>query len=434
MSDIASLTRAYLAGTSTPRAVAEATLAAISADEPRLNAVATLTRDAALAAADRAGQAFAAGEGRGALLGIPVVVKDLFDMDGVATTFGADPVFYEHPRQDSTVVARLRAAGALIVAKSQLLEIAYGAPSPAVGQTNNPRDPSRTSGGSSGGSAALVAAGHVPVAVGTDSGGSIRIPAAYCGVVGMKPTWGMIDLGGAMPLSWTLDHAGPIAGSVADARTLLACLAARPMPRTPCTARCLRLGIIADHRDAPCATPAARASFARACAALRDAGAVLDDVSIPHLDLVSGALMLILLPEALAAHEHRLAHWEKMAEPTRLQLDAGAAIPAVAQLRARQFRTRMRSLVAEGLAGWDALLSPTVPFEAPETDPPIEADGGSAEMIATALANLVGFPAITIPVPQPAGCLPHGLHLTAGAGRDADLLDVAEAVESLLWA
>jgi aspartyl-tRNA(Asn)/glutamyl-tRNA(Gln) amidotransferase subunit A len=412
LSEVAALASAFRDGTRSPVAVTEAALDAIAADEARLNAVATLMRPQALAAAETAARELAAGTDGGPLHGVPVAVKDLFDLAGVPTTFGADPVFHEYPDQDSAVVTRLRAAGAVIVAKAQMLEFAYGAPSPAIGQTNNPHDPGRTAGGSSGGSAALVAAGHLPLAVGTDTGGSIRIPSAYCGVVGFKPSYGLIDLAGAMPLSWTLDHAGPIARSVADARLLLAALAGQAFPRGARDLRGLRLGVIAAHRDAACVTDEVRAAFEAGCSALASAGAVLEDVALPHLEEVSGALMLILLPEAFAAHAARLARApERMAAATRLQLDAGAGIPAAAYVRARQFRARMQAEFAACLGRCDALLSPSVPFVAPDSDPPIEEGGGSDEMLCSALANLVGAPSLSLPLPRRPGALPVGLQI-----------------------
>ena len=163
-------------------------------------------------------------------------------MAGVPTKFGSDPIFQEVPERDAAIVRHLRAAGAVIVGKTNLLEFAYGAVNPRVGQTNNPWNLERTSGGSSGGSAAAVAAGLCYAAVGTDTAGSIRIPAAYCGVAGLKPTYGLVDLDGVSLLSWSLDHAGPIARSCADAAAMLAGLtgqsvrgltgrACRPAPR-----------------------------------------------------------------------------------------------------------------------------------------------------------------------------------------------------------
>ena len=435
MRSIAELAAGFRDASLSPVAVARDCLDAIAAAEPALNAVATLLASQAVTAAEQAGRELRAGHDRGPLHGVPVAVKDLFAMAGEVSRFGADPTFHEHPSTDSAVVARLRAAGAVIVAKTNMLEFAYGAVHPDIGQTNNPHDLGRTSGGSSGGSAALVAAGLVPAAVGTDTGGSIRIPAAYCGIVGMKPSLGLIDLAGALPLSWTLDHAGPMAARVDDARLLLAALAGQRFDATPVQARGLRLGVIAAHRDAACITPDMRRAFDAACTRLTRAGAVLGDVAIPDLAHVSDALMLILLPEALAVHAGRLARApERMAPGTRLQLEAGAAIPALAHVRARQLRTRLRACVAALFAGCDALISPTVPYEAPAEDPPMDDGGGSDEMLCTALANLVGFPALSLPCGLSASRLPLGLHVMAGPGQDSRLLAIAAAIEATLVA
>jgi aspartyl-tRNA(Asn)/glutamyl-tRNA(Gln) amidotransferase subunit A len=163
----------------------------------------------------------------------------------VPSTFGSDPAFCARPATDAAMVRHLRTAGAVIVGKTKLLEFAYGAVNPGVGQTNNPWDLERTSGGSSGGSAAAVAAGLCHTAVGPDTGGSIRIPAAYCGVVGLKPTWGLVDLAGVSLLSWSLDHAGPLARSCADAAAMLAGLTGRPCTPAPVALEGVRLGVIA---------------------------------------------------------------------------------------------------------------------------------------------------------------------------------------------
>ena len=245
MRDVASLGAAYRTGALTPREVIEVALARIADTEPTLNAFADPLAESARAEADRSGEALRAGRDLGPLHGIPVAIKDLIEVAGAPTGWGTK---VEPPRiaaQDATLVARLRAAGAVILGKTNCLEYAYGVPHPEIGQTNNPHDPSRTAGGSSGGSAAAVAAGIVPLSVGTDTGGSIRIPAAYCGIVGLKPTYGLVPLDGVFPLSWSLDHAGPLARSVGDARLLLAVLSGRDM-RAPVPRR-VRLGVLRRH-------------------------------------------------------------------------------------------------------------------------------------------------------------------------------------------
>ena len=428
----AELGRRYRDGSLSPVTVTATLLDRIAAAEPRLNAVALLLVDSAMAQARAAERELRAGHDRGALHGVPVAVKDLFAVAGVPTRFGSHADFAEIPGSDAAVVARLHAAGAVMLAKTNLLEFAYGAVHPDIGQTNNPHDPTRTSGGSSGGSAALVAAGLCCAAVGTDTGGSIRIPAAYCGIVGLKPTFGVVDIEGGLPLSWSLDHAGPMARTPADARAMLAALTGQRAGRGPVPLRGLRVGVLAAHRDDPCISDDVRRGFAESCARLIDAGAMLRDIQLPSLAHASTAVMLILLPEALAIHKDRLdAMPDRFAAATRAQLDAGAAIPALAYLRARQVRTRLRDEFAAMLRMVDLVISPTVPYEAPAEDPPLNQAGASDEMLCCAPANLVGVPALSLPCGLSGVGLPLGLHMAAAWGRDDWLLAVAEAVAAL---
>lgn len=226
---VSELGTGYRNGSFTPSDVAEQALARQAKLEPALNAFANPMPDEVRAQAKQATAELAAGQDLGPLHGIPVAIKDLIDVAGMPTGYGSKVHPPRMATQDAALVARLRAAGAVIFGKTNLLEYAYGIAHPEIGQTNNPHDPSRTAGGSSGGSAAAVAAGIVPLAIGTDTGGSIRIPAAYCGIVGLKPTYGLVPLDGVFPLSWSLDHAGPLARSVEDAVIALACLANKPM-------------------------------------------------------------------------------------------------------------------------------------------------------------------------------------------------------------
>ena len=229
---IAAIGARYRDGSLSPVEVTGLCLERIAAHDPELNAfLSVLNREPALEQAATAEAELRSGRDRGPLHGVPVAIKDLMAMAGVPTKFGSDPIFQEVPERDAAIVRHLRAAGAVIVGKTNLLEFAYGAVNPRVGQTNNPWNLERTSGGSSGGSAAAVAAGLCYAAVGTDTAGSIRIPAAYCGVAGLKPTYGLVDLDGVSLLSWSLDHAGPIARSCADAAAMLAGLTGQSVPR-----------------------------------------------------------------------------------------------------------------------------------------------------------------------------------------------------------
>jgi aspartyl-tRNA(Asn)/glutamyl-tRNA(Gln) amidotransferase subunit A len=325
----------------------------------------------------------------------------------------------------------LRDAGADVVATTQCLEYAAGFAHPDVGDTRNPHDPAVTSGGSSGGSAAVVAAGVCTMAVGTDCGGSVRIPAAYCGVVGVKPSYGLVPLDGVHPLSPTCDHVGVLADTVANAAQLLAVIADLPSlagPLTPVTP--LTLGVLTEQFDDPSVTDEAAETFAAALEALAGAGVVLRPVTagwcarLPDLDEV---LAVIVSHEAYLVHRDR--DTSRYADGTRALLDLGAS-QTDQDLAAAHHATR--ALVGEidtTLAGVDALIGPTVGFVAPEHDPPFGIDE-NAESRFTGPFNLSGHPVVSLPVLVPAGALPLAIQLTAGRGADAHLLAVAALVES----
>ena len=428
---VAELGERYRAGSLTPETVVEEALARIARLEPSLNAFACRMEDEARAEARRRTGELKAGTDLGPLHGIPVAIKDLIEVEGVPTGYGSK---VEPPRvaaKDATLVARLRAAGAVILGKTNLLEYAYGVAHPAVGQTNNPHDPARTAGGSSGGSAAAVAAGIVPLAIGTDTGGSIRIPAAYCGIVGLKPSFGLVPLDGVFPLSWSLDHAGPLARTVEDATILLACISDQPMPLATPRPDTLRVGVLRRHFPS---NPAGRrvADCAEAAiAALAKAGARIVEIDIPGLAEANANLITILRPEASVIHADLLElNPAGYASGTRSQIEAGLAIAATDYVRARRFQEMLRAEVEAAFGAVDVLLSPSVPFTAPFEDPKID-DGGDSEMLASGYANVSGHPSLSLPCGMADG-LPVGLQLTGPLGRDTRLLSLAEAVQSIV--
>jgi aspartyl-tRNA(Asn)/glutamyl-tRNA(Gln) amidotransferase subunit A len=430
---IAAIGARYRDGSLSPVAMTRTCLARIEAHDLALNAFLTVLGEAALEQAASAAKELGSGRDRGPLHGIPVAIKDLVAMAGVPTRFGSHPVFRTQPDADAAMIRHLRDAGAVIVGKTNLLEFAYGAVNPDVGQTNNPWNLERTSGGSSGGSAAAVAAGLCFAALGTDTGGSIRIPAAYCGVAGLKPTYGLVDLDGVALLSWSLDHAGPIARSCADAAAMLAGLTGQAVGPEPVVLDGLRLGVIAPHRDAPVVTPGVRAAFEAACRTLQDAGAIVEDVAPAGLEHTAHALMQVLLPEAsVSLGERLLAHGEALAEQTRAQLELGYLVPATAHVRAQRFRRQLGAEFRRLLRRYDALIEPTVPFEAPREDPPIDEASGFGEMLCSASANLCGLPSLSLPCGQGEGGLPVGLQLTARPHADAFLLGIGAAIERLI--
>ena len=243
---IAELGAHYRRKSLSPVEVTRRAFTRIKALDGRLNAFITLLEKESLAEAATAERELMQGHDRGPLHGVPVAIKDLIAMAGAPTTFASRAGSPRHPDRDATLVKNLRQAGAVLIGKTNLLEYAYGAVHPEIGQTNNPWDPKRTSGGSSGGSAAGVASGMCFAAIGTDTGGSIRIPAAYCGVAGLKPSYGLVDLDGVQALSWSLDHAGPLARRVADAARLLEGMTGGSFPALPHGLKGLRLGIM-DH-------------------------------------------------------------------------------------------------------------------------------------------------------------------------------------------
>lgn len=422
----------YRAGTLSPVEVTRASLARIEELDPALNAFITVTADLALAQAARAEAELRAGTDRGPLHGIPVALKDLADTAGIRTTCGSRLLAAHIPEHDAAVTVRLREAGAVLLGKTNLLEFAYGAVHPDYGQTNNPWDVTRTSGGSSGGSAAAVAAGLCFAALGTDTGGSIRIPAAYCGVVGLKPTYGLVPLGGVFPLSWSLDHGGPVARSSVDAALMLAALTGRPVNAAPRDLRGVRLGVLEEHTRGPEMQPGVAEVFGRACDALRGAGAVLIEVRVPDLDLVDAALMQVLLPEASAVHGAWLQQSpEAYAPDTRLQLELGFTVSGVAHVRAQQYRRELARHFLAAFSGVEAILTPTVAWVAPHEDPAVAGDEGSAEARRTAPANLTGFPALSLNAGFSEG-LPVGLQLTTRPGEDALALSLGASIEALL--
>jgi aspartyl-tRNA(Asn)/glutamyl-tRNA(Gln) amidotransferase subunit A len=430
---IAAVAAAYRSGALSPVAVIELTLARIAALNAVLNTYITVTADRALAAAQRAEEELRRGEDRGLLHGIPIALKDLVDTAGVRTTCGGRILADHVPARNAPIVDRLEAAGAVLVGKTNLLEFAYGIVHPDVGPTWNPWAPDRTAGGSSGGSAAAVAAGLCYAAVGTDTGGSIRIPAAYCGVAGLKPTYGRVSTQGIFPLSWSLDHAGPIARTSADAALLLqVLLGEETAPVAPAGLHGLRLAVLANHRAGQEMEEAVLAAFDAACRDLAGAGAVLHEVTIPDLHLADDALFGVLGPEASAIHSRWLQERpEDYAPLTRLQIELGLTVPVLAHVRGQQYRRYLAGQLLAVLRDADAILSPTAPWVAPHEDPVIADEAGAAEGRRTGLYNLTGMPALTVNCGFGPGNLPIGLQIAGRPRADRELLAIGAAFEAL---
>ncbi|WP_093352879.1 amidase [Pseudonocardia ammonioxydans] len=372
---------------------------------------------------------------RGPLHGVAVGVKDLIDVAGLPTRAGSAVRARAAPAdRDAPVVARLRAAGAVVVAKLHTHEFGLGPTGDvaAEGPARNPHDPTRIAGGSSSGSAVAVAAGYLPLALGTDTGGSVRIPAALCGVIGLKPARGVLPATGTVRLAPSLDTVGLLAADPGTALAARAALAGDPgRPRGP---RGARVGLAVDPYWTA-AEPAVRAAVDRAAAALEAAGAEVREVGTPGIDEIAAAYMPILGAEAHARHAATLAERPGDYQPesaTGLSLLAGA--PPDEHAAALRTARRVTDRLAGHLAGFDAVLTPATRVRATPLGARLVDVAGERSTVAAALlepalpANVTGWPALSVPVAGPG--LPAGVQLL-GVGDDADerlLLELAETV------
>lgn len=435
----AHLAAGYRSGAFTPTTICDQALARARLCEPALNAFIDLAEAPIRAAAQRASAAFAAGRDPGPLCGIPFAVKDIIDVAGQPTSFATRAMPAVIADRDATVVARLRAAGAIPFGKTNLLEFAFGIAHPDYGQTFNPHDPERTAGGSSGGSAAAVAAGIVPFALGTDTGGSVRAPAAYCGIVGFKPSYAALPGAGIYPLSASLDHPGILAASVADAALAFGAAAgwtnARLSARSAAPGRLsppgapLRIGLVSALWHHPAITAEVRLALDAALARIMAAGCTLIEVDLPPREQMDAALMDILFAEAALVHDARArSNSGGYAAQTLRQIEIGRRLPALRYLRAMAVRSDLRVGLETLMERVDLLLTPTLPFVAPDSNPALEGEGDD-EILSLTHANLTGAPAISLPCPPVRGAgatgLPVGVQLTAGIGEDEKLLGAA---------
>ena len=369
----------------------------------------------------------------GPLAGRPVGVKDIIAVAGVPTRCGSPASDPRPAVADAVLVRRLREAGAEVFATTQCLEYAAGFAHPEVGDTRNPRDPSRTSGGSSGGSAALVAAQVCDLALGTDTGGSVRIPAAYCGVVGLKPSYGLLPLDGVFPLSPSCDHAGTLTATVAAAADLLPVLADSlpPDPSDPSGPVTFTVGVLVAQLADPSVAPAVRDAIRSALVVLAAAGWRITELTAPWLDELAAwddVLAVIVSREAYLVHQDR--DTSRYADGTRALLAFGASVSDTRYAAALGRRAELTAAIEASLAPVDVLAGPTVGYQAPEQDPPFGAGDDNGESRFTGPYNLTGHPAVSLPVP--AAGLPVGLQLAGRRGADAALLRVAAAAERLI--
>ena len=366
----------------------------------------------------------------GPLLGAAVAVKDNIDVAGVVTTNASTVGAPPPAERDAPAVAHLREAAADLLCKTNLLEYAAGSVNPAYGMTYNPLDRSRTSGGSSSGSAALVAAGVTDWALGTDTGGSIRIPAAYCGIVGLKPTYGLVPIDGVFPLSESCDHVGTLTRTVDQTARLLAVLSGGPVELR--AAAGARIGVLRGQVDDPDLTPPVAARVRAALDALADAGFEVVDVDVPELELVDASLGAIILREAWNVHRELYEQeGDRYGAGTRALIELGRDVSDDDYERGLADKQRVAAGFARVFEQVDVLAGPTAAYVAPPEDPPVGTPEGNLEGRYTAPYNLAGTPAVSVPCGIAEGTLPAGLQLAAAVGNDALLLSVARTFEEV---
>ena len=464
------LAAAVRTGARSARSITEEHLAAIDAREGEIHAFNLVTRDQALAAADAVDAAVARGEDPGPLAGVPVALKDNLCTRGIPTTCSSRILEGWRPPYDATVVERVLAAGGIPVGKTNLDEFAMGSSTEnsAFGPTRNPRDPSRVPGGSSGGSAAAVAAGFAPLALGSDTGGSIRQPAALCGVVGVKPTYGAVSRYGLVAFASSLDQIGPFANSVDDAALLLDVISGHdPLDSTsiaapPTSLRAaggdvagLRIGIAVELTEADGIAPEVRTAVERAAEALVAAGATVERISVPSAVYGLSAYYLI----APAAASSNLARYDgvryglrspgvDVAEMNAATRDAGFGDEVKRRIMLGTYALsagyydayygqaqRVRTLIIRDLAAAyervDALISPTAPttafpFGAKTADPLAM----YLSDVCTIPTNLAGHPAMSVPFGLGADGLPIGVQVLAPALGETVMFRVARAIEA----
>jgi aspartyl-tRNA(Asn)/glutamyl-tRNA(Gln) amidotransferase subunit A len=424
-------------------ALTEECLARVARENGRLNAFITVLGEEARAQAALADEELAAGRCRGPLHGIPISLKDLIDLAGAPTTAASRVLDGYVAADDAPVVARLRAAGAVFVGKCNLHEFAFGTTSEdsAYGPVRNPWDPTRSAGGSSGGSAAAVVSGMGLASVGTDTGGSIRIPSAVCGCVGLKPTYGELPCDGIVPLSRSLDHVGPIARSVADAWLLFHAMAGQPTHaplRPPRPVGSLRLGLLRPY-FMDVLDGAVTEQFSIELSRLRSSGARVIDRAVARAADIATVYLHLQLPEASAYHAPALERCpEAYTPPVRQRLELGRYVLAEDYARARVGAEVLRRDVDAALENCDAVVLPSVPIVAQPIGSSALAFGGRSYPVRalmlrlTQLFDITGHPAISLPCGRSRENLPVGLQLVGRHGRTAELLEVAAAVESAI--
>ena len=439
MDDLQSLAADLRAGRVSSRELVTRSLLQIERLDSKLNAFITVTGETALREADERDRELASGIDRGPLHGIPIAHKDLMRTKGVRTTAGSKIYADYVPQRDAAIVTRLHNAGAVSLGKTGLHELAYGITSnnPHFGAIHNPWDLARIPGGSSGGSAVAVAAGMVPFTTGTDTGGSIRVPASFCGIVGLKPTFGRVNIRGVLPLGFSQDHVGPLTRTVRDAAIAFQVMADDPtgyVPAADIDLSGLRVGwpknFFMEQVD-PEVEAAVRAAF-EVAASLN--GRIVE-IEVPDMNALRAAAATCLLVEAVNAVRPYLYRRADFGADVLAMLDQGKAILAIDYIEAQRTRRRIGRQFAKLFEQVDCIFTPATPITAPKIgQTSVEIRGATEEVRSAAtrftrVMNALGLPAISIPCGFSRGGLPIGLQMIAAARQEDLLLRIAAAME-----
>ena len=435
-----------------PSELVEAHIERINATDDKLNSFVTILSESALQSSFIAEKEIMNGNYRGPIHGIPIGLKDLYDTAGTITTVGSKIYRERLPQEDATVVSRLKEAGAIVVGKLQMHEFALGATSinPHDGPARNPWDTERITGGSSGGSASSVAAGQCMASLGTDTGGSIRIPSALCGIVGLKPTFGRVSRKGVFPLSWTMDTVGPMTRTVEDAALMLNAMVSfdpsdpgsSPHETEDFTSK-LGLGIKGITIGVPqeyfyeTTSPEVKEALNSAEKVFESLGAKVIPISIPVLEHSLAISGTIMLTEAASVHENNLKNRPfDIGDDVRLRLTQGSLYSAVDYLKAQRGRHEFNNQIDKAMETVDILLAPTVGIGAPKIDDKTVVLNG-VEYPALALMprltrphNICGLPTISIPCGFTSSGLPIGMQLAGRAFEDSVVIQTANAYEN----
>lgn len=448
---ISTLAKAIAKKELSPVEVVRAYLERIEAYDRKVNAFITVLNDQALKSARRAEKEILRGRYLGPLHGIPFAAKDLFFVKGIRTTCGAKILTDFVPHYSAAVIERLSAAGAILLGKLNMHEFANGPTSvnPHYGPVHNPWDLKRISGGSSGGSAAALAASFAPLTLGTDTGGSIRIPAALCGITGLKPTYGRISRYGVYPLSWSLDHPGPMARTTKDVALAMTVLAGHD-PRDPVTSavpvpnyvRALSGGIDGIRVGVPAGyyfqslDAEVRSSVKKAVDDLGRLGASVRSLVIPRLEEAAMASSIIIFSEMAAALEKwHLTRARDLGDDVRARLNQGAAISAPLYLKAQRYRRMIREDFAAAFKNVDVIVTPQLPITAPLIGQKTVSFGEQEEPVNMALTrltritNLVGVPCLSVCCGFSSAGMPIGLQIATKPFSEGMALKVGHAYE-----